>query len=127
MNFLYVCAVVLVCAIACLVLKENNSRSMSMLVCSVGIVVVIGMSLLYISGNLREFRDLVSFEVPVKYSSVIIKAFGISFICETSSDILCEVGSERLARSLEFAGKAEILLLTIPQIKDLLNTAGKLL
>ena len=121
MNFLYICAIVIICSIASLVLKENKSTSMSMLVCTVGIVVVIGTSILGIAGNIKEFNGLVSSEIPTKYSSVIIKSFGISIVCETSSDILCEMGSERLSRSLEFAGKVEMLLLVLPQINELIR------
>ena len=59
MNFLYICAIVIICSIASLVLKENKSTSMSMLVCTVGIVVVIGTSILGIAGNIKEFNGLV--------------------------------------------------------------------
>jgi stage III sporulation protein AD len=60
------------------------------------------------------------------YIPVLIKALGISLMIQITSDICKDCGEISLGHRVELFGKAEILLLSIPLIKDLFDLCDKL-
>lgn len=126
MSVFTICGVSLICAIAVLMLREYNSRSIAHLLTLVGIITLSTFGVLLFYGEIKELFSLLETSSLSRYSSVVIKSFGVAFVVELCSDILRELESDRIAKSLEFAGKAEILLLCIGPIKDLVGYAFSL-
>ena len=126
MSVFTICGVSLICAIAVLMLREYNSRSRAHLLTLVGIITLSTFGVLLFYGEIKELFSLLETSSLSRYSSVVIKSFGVAFVVELCSDILRELESDRIAKSLEFAGKAEILLLCIGPIKDLVGYAFSL-
>ena len=58
--------------------------------------------------------------------SVIITASVITLLSKTVSDICSENGHQTLKNAVEFAGNAELALLSLPLIKDVLNVSQEL-
>lgn len=62
-----------------------------------------------------------------KHMKVLIKALGIALITSTASDICRDAGESAVASKVELLGKCEILLLSFPILKDLLNLMTEVL
>lgn len=59
--------------------------------------------------------------------SLLLKALGIAFLTETAASICRDSGETSLAGWVETAGKLEILLLSFPLIRTVLDTVAALL
>ncbi|MBQ4574771.1 MAG: hypothetical protein IJA85_06185 [Clostridia bacterium] len=57
------------------------------------------------------------------YYSYLLKALGIGMIVQTAADICTDAGEGALASKIELLGRAELLLLALPLLKELLTTA----
>ena len=62
-----------------------------------------------------------------EYVIVLQKALGIGYITTITSNICKDANEASLAQSLEFAGKIELILLSLPLVSSLLETAKSLL
>lgn len=58
---------------------------------------------------------------------ILLKALGIAFITETAASICRDSGEGTLASWVETAGKLEILLLSFPLIRTVMDTVTELL
>lgn len=58
--------------------------------------------------------------------ALLIKAVGISLLCGIASDICRDFGENTLANGVENAGKAAIIVLSLPVVKYLLQGAQSL-
>ena len=52
---------------------------------------------------------------------VLLKALGITYLCSTASEICCSVGEGSVGSHIETVGKIEILALSLPLFRDLLE------
>lgn len=59
--------------------------------------------------------------------SLLLKALGIAFLTETAASICRDSGETSLAGWVETAGKLEILLLSFPLIRTVMDTVADLL
>ena len=75
----------------------------------------------YIKGLLRGSN------VSSNAISIIINASVIALVCRTVSEICRENNEIMLKNAVEFAGNAEIILLSLPVIKDLLSLTQTIL
>ena len=62
-----------------------------------------------------------------EYVIVLQKALGIGYITTISANICKDANESTLASTLEFAGKVQLLLLSLPLVSSLLETARGLL
>ena len=60
------------------------------------------------------------------YAEPMIRAIGLAFLCRICADICRDCGESGLAGGIESAGKAGILLLCLPLVQRLLETATEL-
>lgn len=51
----------------------------------------------------------------------VLKALGITYLCQCVSDICSESGEKTLAATVEHAGTVAILLLSLPLLKELIS------
>ena len=61
------------------------------------------------------------------YAAVMLKGLGAATLTHVCSSVCRECGRASLAEYVELAGRLEILLLCLPLISSILQTAGKLL
>ena len=59
--------------------------------------------------------------------SLLLKALGVAFLTETAASVCRDSGETGLATWVETAGKLEILLLSFPLIRTVLDTVTRLL
>ena len=61
------------------------------------------------------------------YAEVVFKGLGAALVTHICSAICRETGRSSLADGVEFAGKIEILLLSLPLVRELLSTVSELM
>lgn len=61
------------------------------------------------------------------YLPYLLKSMGISLISSTAADLCRDCGESSVASKLEMLGKCEIVVLSLPLIRELLTLAGELM
>ena len=61
------------------------------------------------------------------YASILLRALGVAFLTHYAAEVCRECGESAMAGSVELVGKAEILLLCLPLVEQLLGVAQDLL
>ncbi len=92
-------------------------------------VVSLGVILTLLVGSLSYLRELTAGlgGDPTGMWEILLKALGIAFLTETAAAICRDSGEGGLAGWVEMAGKLELLLLSFPLIRTVLDTAAALL
>ena len=62
-----------------------------------------------------------------EYFNIILKVLGISFLVQIGADICRDLGEESIASKVEFAGKAVILVMVLPILKNIISMVFDLL
>lgn len=123
MNILGLCVAVIIAAVLSVMLKKYNPE-ISMLVAVGAGVVVFALILSKISPALTQVNNLLSRAgMPVEYGGILLKSLGICFLCQFSSDACKDAGQSALASKVELAGKLMIVLIALPMIEDITQTA----
>ncbi len=77
---------------------------------------------------IEEINRLASLSgVKDEYAKILFKAIGICFISQISADICRDAGESALAGKTELAGKIMIIVLALPLMEEILETAKLLL
>lgn len=122
-NIYKICGAAIIAVVLSAVLKSRSSSIAPFLTEITGVLII--------SSVLSSLLPFVSFVKGllsgenVKYGvfDTLIKAAVIAVICQVVYDICKENGENMLASVIEFAGNAEIMLLSLPLITSLLNEA----
>ena len=62
-----------------------------------------------------------------EYLPYLLKSMGISLLSSTAADLCRDSGESAVATKLELLGKCEIIVLSIPLLKELLSLAEELM
>lgn len=81
-------------------------------------VMLIGVSL-SICTPIIEFLNNMAEPSSKNYMTTLLKSVGISLVVSTVSDICRDSGESALASKVELVGKCEILLLSLPLLKEI--------
>lgn len=118
----------LVGLVALLILRQYKPEwavfiRMAVTVVSMGIILsMVGVVVSYVTDLTMGMGAL-----DGKTWSLLLKALGIAFLTETAASICRDCGEASLAGWVETAGKLEILLLSFPLIRTVLDTVAALL
>ena len=123
MNILSICGVAFLCLCAVLVVRENGYKTFSIVVSCTCALTIILYSLRSISEGISRLWGVLANGSELRYADVVIKSFGIAFVCEVSSDCIRDLGENTVASALEIAAKAEIMLLCISPMLDVISGA----
>lgn len=115
--------IALLCVAASLSLKKLGSP-LSSAVISVGII-----SLLFFS--LPKLGEVVSAALEIESVDnaaeelfrIILKVCAAAIVAETASDVAASAGETYLSKTISFAGRCEIIVLSLPLVKELVNCA----
>ena len=119
----------LVCLVALLVLRQIKPE-WGALVRMAAAVVAAGFILTMVSSVLGLVDDLSTVSggaMPADTWSILLKALGVAFLTEIAASICRDSGESGLAGWVEMAGRVEILLLSFPLIRTVLDTVSDLL
>ena len=76
---------------------------------------------------LALLRSLLGSNGLTDYAGVLMKALGVSLLTQTCANVCRECGEGGIADGVEWIGRVEILLLSLPLLERLLSLSGELL
>ena len=91
--------------------------------CVIMLIILSGMTGLI--GDLRELFEATGLNGTV--FKIVLKSLGICYITSFAADLCKDFGQTSLAGKIELAGKATIVMLTMPLIKQILKSALELI
>ena len=126
MNEVKACGIVLCALIICVVFK-NLRPEYSLLIRIVVTVGIFAVSLSIFYPVLTYIADISKNTSIYTYIPLLFKSLGIAFAVQITADICKDSGEEALAERICFFGKAEILVISLPLIKNLFKLTEVLL
>ena len=94
----------------------------------------IALALIFAFGALSEAEPLLHFlrelsanTALASYASPLLKSLGIAVLSGTCASICRESGESAIAEGVELVGKTEILLLSLPLLREILSAATSFL
>ena len=122
MSLLKLCGLVLLVALTLLLLREAGGRGAT--------PVLLGGGLLLLLFLVEHYRSLLGFldtlpggELLGSAVSLSLRVLGLAFLTETTAGICRDLGEAGLATRLEWCGRAEILLISLPTLEEVLRVA----
>lgn len=86
-------------------------------------ILIFSFTAVYLLNAKEAFSSMLSlFSGSETYFAMLLKAIGITWLCELSSGICKDAGYQSVAAQIELFGKISILLLGIPIINALMQT-----
>ncbi len=126
MNELKMCGLVLCALIICIVFK--NIKSEYSLFLRIAVTVLVSLVSLALFEPLFSFIDEISKNTVVySYLPILTKVLGIALLVQVTADICKDAGESSLGERIELFGKAEILVISIPLIKNLFKLCESIL
>ncbi len=126
MSIVKYCGLALVTVAAAMIiaeLKPSVSKLVTLTVCAGFLCAAVAS--LYPS--YKYLSSLISDTPLSDYASTLLKALGVALAVEISADVCKDAGEGGLASKLEMIGRAELLLLSLPLISELIERARSLL
>ena len=126
MNIVKICAVALLGTVVIFIVKPLKREFSSLITVAVSLTLLLaGVTLFYPTAkNLVENMTVNEFS---PYISTVMKTLGIALLTEITSDLCADAGEASLGAKVELAGKAEILLICLPLINEILEMARNLI
>ena len=110
----------------CAVTVKKSSSGMGGVASVIGLSVLLGSAMPVISSTLTGYIGLSSgYNAP--YLSLMLKALGVGLTVRAVTDVCSELGENGIAGGVELVGKAEILLLCLPTVKEITQRISELL
>ena len=125
MELIKVCGITVCILCICMIFKNLKDEYTLF----IRLLITIGVSVASISifYPILKYIEEISQGTSINtYIPTLVKALGISLIVQITSDICKDCEEAALGQRIELFGKAEILVLSIPLIKDLFTLCEKL-
>ena len=113
-------------AVAALILRESKSGVSSLFALLSGVLLLAAAAGRY-APAVRELLALSSASSFSSYAGVFLRALGVALLAELAASVCRDLGEASLAAKAELIGKAEILLLSLPLVRELLAAVSELL
>ena len=127
MDIFAICIAAVAATILAVTLKRYNPEISMLLAIGAGVIIFV-LVLNQIPQALSQINTLLSRAgMPLQYGQVFFKPLGLCFLCQFSSDACKDAGQSALASKVELAGKLMIVLLALPMLEDIINTAVALM
>ena len=126
LGVLKLCGVAMIAAISALLLKKNKS-DISFAPCVTVLLVIFGFCLSALEPLLDEANALLGLFGASEYFSPIIKSLGVAILVQIASSVCSDIGESKIGEGIELAGKFEILLISLPLIRKIVEYAVELM
>lgn len=126
MEFWQICGVALLCVIAAVVIKQLRAE-FGLPVRLVGSLLLLGAVLALAFPLITYIRELLEKSALADYAALLLKALSIAWLTHITAEVCRDCGESSAASYVELAGKLEILLLSLPLLARILETAAKIL
>ena len=125
MTTVKLCGIAIVAVMLIVTLKQLKAEfALPATIVSSIIIFTVGLSCL---APAIEYLNSILNSATTDYIIILMKSLGIALLTQTTSDICRDSGETSVAAKIEFAGKAEILVLSLPLIAELLEISHNLL
>lgn len=115
------------CALAAILTLRSQKSEFAGLVSLAAAVILLGSAVITFLPVFDFISDTISDTAFSGYMSTLAKALGITLAVQLSAEVCRDAGETALASKLELIGKAEILLLCLPLIGELLTLAAQIM
>lgn len=126
MSIFTVCGFAVVSACAIAVIRQLRPELASIAAAVAG-VLICAYVVETVAPLISFIKGIASEHGVESYFTLMLKALAISFCCKTASEICRDCGESGLASRVELAGKAGIVLISLPIIVKLLEIAEDML
>lgn len=126
MQILRICGVGVIAAVSAVVIKQIRADAAVPVRVAVNII-LFGAALSLASPVYYYINDMIASSALSEFGSILMKALGIALATHICSEICRDAGEASIAGCIEMAGKCEILLLSLPLITSIINTASDVL
>ena len=123
--WLKLCGGALLCVIAALLIKSAKGEALPLQ--WAGILVLCGSSLALWQPVLSWLSELCGALGLGETSKLLFKGLGVGVLTQLCADLCRQSGEGMLASGVEMAGRAELLLLCLPMLQEVVELAGELL
>lgn len=121
-----ICGVGILTAVAALIVKQLRGE-LALPVRLSGSIVLLGIVLGLMAPICVYLEQLARSVGLDEYGEVLLKAFGVAMLTQLGAELCRDCGEGTVAGCVELAGRCEILLLSLPLISSVLETARELL
>ena len=112
--------------VMCSVLKNNVPKIVPFIVFAAGICILIPY-IKELGGAVEYFNDICDTCSFGDYFKVMLKGLGIAYLSCIGADMCRDCGENQLANRIELAAKTEILVLSLPLVKELIDLSESIL
>lgn len=123
--WLKICGGALLCAVAIVLLKSVGGLTLPLQ--WTGNVLLVGAAVLMMTPVFTYLGELCTDVGMGEMASLLIRGLGVALLTQLCADLCRQSGEASLAGAVELAGKAELLLLCLPLLKELIVIAQELL
>jgi stage III sporulation protein AD len=120
-----ICGMALICLVAFAVVRQWG-RDFEVPMKLAAAVVFLGILLGMAIPLLTWIREMLSVGAVSEYAELLLGALGIAVVTGVCADLCRECRESTVASYVEMAGRLEILILSIPLIKEILAAVGQL-
>lgn len=122
MNIFTVCAFGV--ASACIIGVVRLLRpELSSLAAAVAGVIMLAYTVSAVAPFVAFVKEAATYNGAESYFVLMVKALAISFCCKLASEICRDCGEASIASRIELAGKASIVLISLPVVRQLFDIA----
>ena len=125
MNIVKYCGAAL-CALCMVILLRGQKSGFSTGVAATAAVLLFGAAVSELLPVTREVSEMANGSGVGKWMVVMMKTLGIAIVAQFGADICRDSGETSIASKLEMVGKAEIILLALPLMRELIALAVRL-
>ena len=123
--WLKICGAAILCVVGLILVR--GARGDTMALQWTGTVVLFGATLLLWQPVLSWIGEVCAAHGMGETGSLLLRGLGVAVLTQLCAELCRQSGESGLALGVEGAGKAELLLLCLPMLRDLVETAGELL
>lgn len=114
------------CALCAVILLRGQKSGFSTGVAVTASVLLLGAAVSELLPVIREISEMANDSGVEKWMEVMMKTLGIAVVVQLGADICRDSGETSIASKLEMIGKAEIILLALPLMRELVALAVRL-
>lgn len=126
MSIYQLCGLALCAVFACMIPGIKHTEYALAIRIVFGIV-IFALAVSLLSPYMQLIEQLVEGSLLESYYPFLLRAIGIAFLTEITATVCRDSGEESIAKNIELLAKAEILILSLPLIKELIKISEALL
>ena len=126
MDSIEACGIIICALIVCIVFKSLKNEY-SLLVRITITIIIFSSSLAILQPLLTYIEEIAQNTAVYQYLPILFKALSISFAVQITADICRDANEGTLAERITLFGKIEILLVSLPLVKNLFSLTEALL